>query len=157
MHGWWMFGTSKVKGMGGLLVSLGCWTIERWKEWNAFCWRFKQRGFIGMRKIGCFEHLRDVGNFQLNPYTLFWSLEILLCSHGVSFGDLVHHLKWLFSCGKQLGGKPLLWIKSRGGCSLWQIDVSFATLKKKLLITFFFIVQRRGVLWQLLFSLFGVS
>ena len=110
-----------------------------------------------MRKIGCFEHLRDVGNFQLNPYTLFWSLEILLCSHGVSFGDLVHHLKWLFSCGKQLGGKPLLWIKSRGGCSLWQIDVSFATLKKKLLITFFFIVQRRGVLWQLLFSLFGVS
>ena len=33
---------------------------------------------------------------------------------------------------------------SRGGGFLWQIDIFFATLKKKSLITFFSIVQKQG-------------
>ena len=97
---------SIVKGGGWVLASLGRLMIRRLKVWSVLYWNFKQKGCIGMKKIGWFRRFQRVESFQSYPSIPFWSLVTLYCSRRASFGVLACHPRWLFLLGRQLGGKP---------------------------------------------------
>ena len=52
MRGWQICGTQQLMGVNGFLASLGHLMIGRWKMWGSFDCFFKQKGCLGMRKIG---------------------------------------------------------------------------------------------------------
>ena len=88
---------------------------------------------------------------------MLWSPVTLLNFQEASFGDLVHHLRWLFLRGRILGGRILA--------------LDQAQRKGFLLANRCFLCHSEGetadhillhcakcwILWQLLFSLFGVA
>ena len=100
-----MFGTPKVKGVVGLLNSLGPLMIGKWKVWSAFWWSSKQKGCIRMWKIGWYGQ-PWVGTFRLNLSILFWSQVTLLFQRNIIWRSCappkVTFFAWEVTWGKAL-------------------------------------------------------
>ena len=157
MFGCRMFGTQTVMGMVGPLFSQGRLMIGRLRWWSILCSRSKPLGCKGRTKIEWFERLQRVVISQSSRFILFWSLKTLICSLMIVFWRVnvppkVAFFAWEASWGKTLTLEQL----QRRGYSManrYFLCLSEVETVNHLLLH----CVKTRVLWNLLFSLFGVA